>query len=243
MFTESSSRLISPDLVSRSLAQEVLASQEAPGALATITGKLGQVQDLQEAMECLLYCLELDRGSVSSGELDIGAVHREGECTVFSSRLGVSIVTGSLRQGVDTKLELAQRLLVLQQLTLACSASTGLSPGSLDMIQSTFLPRTTVMVHCYSVMSWLCTAPVSPAPQFSVQQSLRQLAVLKMGEASSGGLTGQVEAGGQCTNQPGGDVCGPESLEQREGRVGGVGGGDHWCPLPGVLVSSPSRHN
>ena len=197
MFTESSSRLISPDLVSRSLAQEVLASQEAPGVLATITGKLGQVQDLQEAMECLLYCLELDRGSVSSGELDIGAVHREGECTVFSSRLGVSIVTGSLRQGVDTKLELAQRLLVLQQLTLACSASTGLSPGSLDMIQSTFLPRTTVMVHCYSVMSWLCTAPVSPAraPQSAVQQSLRQLAVLKLGEASSGGLNGQVEAG------------------------------------------------
>ena len=196
MFTESSSRLISPDLVSRSLAQEVLASQEAPGALATITGKLGQVQDLQEAMECLLYCLELDRGSVSSGELDIGAVHREGECTVFSSKLGVSIVTGSLRQGVDTKLELAQRLLVLQQLTLACSASTGLSPSSLDMIQSTFLPRTTVMVHCYSVMSWLCTAAVSPAPQSAVQQSLRQLAVLKLSEAgASSGLTGQVEAG------------------------------------------------
>ena len=61
------------------------------------------------------------------------------------------------------------------------------------MIQSTFLPRTTVMVHCYSVMSWLCTAPVSPAPQSAVQQ----LTVLKLGEANSGsgGLTGQVEAG------------------------------------------------
>ena len=47
-----------------------------------------------------------------AGELDIGAVYREGECTVFSSRLGMSIVTGSLRQRVDTKLELAQRLLV-----------------------------------------------------------------------------------------------------------------------------------
>ena len=50
------------------------------------------------------------------------------------------------------------------------------------MIQSTFLPRTTVMVHCYSVMSWLCTAPVFPAPQTAVQQSLRQLAVLKCGQ-------------------------------------------------------------
>ena len=33
------------------------------------------------------------------------------------------------------------------------------------------------------------------APQSAVQQSLRQLAVLKLGEASSGGLNGQVEAG------------------------------------------------
>ena len=68
---------------------------------ANITGKLAQVQDLQEA-----------RGSFSSGELDIGAFHREGECTVFSSKRGVSIVTG---RWVDNKLELAQRLLVLQQ--------------------------------------------------------------------------------------------------------------------------------
>jgi len=185
MFQESSSRLISPDLVSRSMAQEVLASQEGPGALSQVTGRLSLVQDLQEAMECLLYCLELDRGSVSSGELDISAVHREGECTVYSSKLGVSIVAGSLRQQVETKLELSQHLLVLQQLTLACSGSTGLNPTTLDMIQSTFLPRTTVMVHCYSVMSWLSVAPLSPAPQSAVQQSLRQLAVLKLNEHNS----------------------------------------------------------
>ena len=29
-------------------------------------------------------------------------------------------------------------------------------PGVLDSLQSTFLPRTTVMVHCYNVLSWLC---------------------------------------------------------------------------------------
>ena len=230
MFTESSSRLISPDLVSKSLAQEVLASQEAPGALATITGRLGQVQDLQEAMECLLYCLELDRGSVSSGELDIGAVQREGECTVFNSKLGVSIVTGALRQGVETKLELAQHLLVLQQLTLACSASTGLSPCTLDTIQSTFLPRTTVMVHCYSVMSWLCTAPVSPAPQSAVQQSLRQLAVLKLGEAGSGGV--QLEAGASVQTSLVEMFVSGGAGDSVRGVVGEVGGDPWLLALP-----------
>ena len=199
MFTESQSRQISPDLVSRSIAQEVLASQEGPGVLTQVTGRLGLVQDLQQAMECLLYCLELDRGSVSSGELDIGAMARDGECSVYSSKLGVSVVAASLRQQVDTKLELAQHLLVLQQLSLVCSASTGLSPSTLDTIQSTFLPRTTVMVHCYSVMSWLCQAPLTPAPQSAVQQSLRQLAVLKLSDnmmsasGDQGGHTSLVE--------------------------------------------------
>ena len=87
-------------------------------------------------------------------------------------------------QQVGTKLELAQHLLVLQQLVLATGAGQ-LSPSSLDMIQSTFLPRTTVMVHCYSVMAWLTSAPLSPAPQSAVQQSLRQLAVLKLGDSNN----------------------------------------------------------
>ena len=63
---------------------------------------------------------------------------------------------------VETRLGLAQQLLVLQHLVLGCSASTGLSPAALDSLQSTFLPRTTVMAHCYTVLLWLCTAPTSP---------------------------------------------------------------------------------
>ena len=162
--------------------------------MGQITGRLRLVQDLQEAMECLLYCLELDRGSVSSGELDISAVHRDGECQVYSSQLGVSLVAQVIGQQVGTKLELAQHLLVLQQLTLATGAGQ-LSPSTLDMIQSTFLPRTTVMVHCYVVMSWLCVAPLAPAPQSAVQQSLRQLAVLKLGDG------GNIDVGSSSSGQ------------------------------------------
>ena len=180
LFSEGSARLISPDLVSRSLAQELLASPEAGTALDQITGRLSQVQDLQESLECLLYCLELDRGSVSSGELDISNIVREEEVMVFSSRLGVSIVSGVVRQQVETKLCLAQQLLVLQQITLAASNMTGLSAGTLDTIQSTFLPRTTVMVHCYSVLAWLSTAPLTAPAQAVVQQAARQLAVLEV---------------------------------------------------------------
>ena len=63
------------------------------------------------------------------------------------------------------------------------------------MIQSTFLPRTTVMFHCYVVMSWLCVAPLAPAPQSAVQQSLRQLAVLKLGDG------GNIDVGSSSSGQ------------------------------------------
>ena len=59
------------------------------------------------------------------------------------------------------------------------------------MIQSTFLPRTTVMVHCYAVMSWLCVAPLAPAPQSAVQQ----LAVLKLGDG------GNIDVGSSSSGQ------------------------------------------
>ena len=139
--------------------------------LDLVTGRLGQIQDLQESFECLLYCLELDRGSVSSGELDLSNIVREEEVVVLSSRLGVSLVSQVVRQQVETKLGLAQQLLVLQQLTLAASNSSGLNPATLDMIQSTFLPRTTVMVHCYSVLAWLALAPLTPPSQETVPAS------------------------------------------------------------------------
>jgi len=184
-FNEAVARLHSPDLVSKSIAQEVLADQQQPGAISEVMGRVGLVQDMQQAMECLLYCLELDRGSVSSGELDIGDVEREGVCRVFSSTLGTSVVAESLRQQVETRLWLAQQMLVTQHLVMSCGSTAGLTPHTLDMIQSTFLPRTTVMVHCYSTLHWLCSAPARPPTHSSVQQSVRQMAVLRLGETST----------------------------------------------------------
>ena len=189
-FSEAVSRLQSPDLVSRSIAAELLADQEQPAALQEVVGKVQQVHDVGQALECLLYCLELDRGSVSSGELDISSVEREGGATrVFSSDLGVSLVAESLRQQVESRLWLAQQLLITQHLLLSLSSSL-LSPDTLDTIQSTFLPRTTVMVHCYSVLDWLCRAPAVPPSHALLAQSARQLAVLRLGgEDRLGGVS------------------------------------------------------
>ena len=218
-FSEGVARLQSPDLVSRSLAAEMLAEQEQPGLVQEVQGVVGQCQDLGQALECLLYCLELDRGSVSSGALDISLVEREGRPRVFSSSLGVSLVAETLRQQVETRLWLAQQLLVTQHLLLSLSCPL-LPPETLDTVQSTFLPRTTVMVHCYSTLHWLCSAPAAPPSPALLLASSRQLAVLRLGEDQSPPAT--PEQGGSLLEL---FLAGPGSKVRC---VVGEGGDDAW---------------
>ena len=57
-FNDAVVRLHSSDLVSKSIAQEVLADQDQPGATGEVMGRVGLVQDTQQAMECLLIMPE-----------------------------------------------------------------------------------------------------------------------------------------------------------------------------------------
>jgi len=185
-FREAVFRQQSPDLVSRNLAADLLADQEQPHELEKLLSRIQQVQDLTRAMEIVMYCLELDSGSVSRGELDLGKIDAdEPSPKVFSSDLGTSLVAESLRQQVDSRLGLSQHLLVLQHVLIDCSATARVSPSVLDSLQSTFLPRTTVMVHCYNLLTWLAQVPAS-RPLGSVEElTLRQLAVLRLQDKSS----------------------------------------------------------
>ena len=56
------------------------------------------------AMEVILYCLELDSGSVSRGELDLSKIETdEPSPKLFSSELGTSLVAESLRQQAESR--------------------------------------------------------------------------------------------------------------------------------------------
>lgn len=69
--------------------------------------------------------------------------------------------------------------------SLVIKSGIRVSPSVLDSLQSTFLPRTTVMVHCYNLLTWLAQVPAS-RPLGSVEElTLRQLAVLRLQDKSS----------------------------------------------------------
>jgi len=170
-----------PDVVSRRLAAKILADQQNPAAIDQILCRIQQVHDLPRAMEAVLYCLELDTGSISKGELDLEKLYSDQPMPkVYASELGISLVAESLRQQVESRLNLSQQLLVMQYILRDCGAKARLSPSVLDAVLSTFLPRTTVMVHCYTVLSWLSQVPVSRPPSCIEDMNVRQLAVLRI---------------------------------------------------------------
>ena len=167
-----------------------------------LSKRLQQVKDVSRALEVILVSLELDRGIVShsanSRWSGFEAVLGRGP---FASTVGVSVVAESLKQLTSTRFHLTRDLIVLQLLMLECGLLDGktasghvdfdlsmTSTGAVDateVVHSTFLPRTVVMAHCYFVMTWLSeTKATAPAPN-SLEQGLRQLAVLKISERSS----------------------------------------------------------
>jgi len=99
---------------------------------------------------------------------------------VFASELGISLVAESLRQQVESRLHLSQQLLIMQYILRDCGSKSRLSPSVLDAVLSTFLPRTTVMVHCYSVLSWLSQVAVTRPASCLEDMNMRQMAVLRI---------------------------------------------------------------
>ncbi len=59
------------------------------------------------------------------------------------------------------------------------------SADAAETIHSTLIPRAVVMAHCYFVLVWLNETPATAPPPNSLEQGLRQLAVLRINESNA----------------------------------------------------------
>lgn len=197
-FSHALQRLVSPDIVARKLVMEIL-TDESDGEVATapnftqeLSTRLQQVGDIPRALEVLLMSLELDRGIVSHSDLSNGKVfdidddESDGIEKIFASPMGVSVIAESLNQMAVARFELSRDLIVLQLLMLQCNLPDGLSPSSAELIHSTYLPRSVVMAHSYFVLVWVTETTSTTPPADSLEQGLRQMAVLKISDQHSG---------------------------------------------------------
>ncbi len=183
-FAHRLSRLASPDETAKHIVQAILGGNGGSGdnaddSLAVgadmnltqeLSTRLQQVCDISKALEVLLMSLELDRGIVSHSAEDImrGALGNSSYHRVFASALGVSVVAESLHQMVRSRFDLTRNLIVLQLLMLECGLSESVSPDTAKQVDSTFLPRSVVMAHCYYVLVWLTGTCATVPPDNSM---------------------------------------------------------------------------
>ena len=88
----------------------------------------------------------------------------------------------SLKQVVQSRFALTRNVIALQLIMLECGFAEEVPSGTVELIHSTFLPRSVVMAHCYFVLSWISETNSTAPPPDSLEQGLRQMAVLKVSQ-------------------------------------------------------------
>ena len=101
---------------------------------------------------------------------------------MFASNFGRSVVAESLKQVVQSRFALTRNVIALQLIMLECGFAEEVPSGTVELIHSTFLPRSVVMAHCYFVLSWISETNSTAPPPDSLEQGLRQMAVLKVSQ-------------------------------------------------------------
>ena len=89
---------------------------------------------------------------------------------------------------IDFKLEfpniyrfmLTRNLIILQQIIQRCGFPDEVSDGTTEMIHSTFLPTYVVLNLSYFILTWITETNATAPPSDSLEQGLRQMAVLKI---------------------------------------------------------------
>lgn len=193
-FVHSLYQLSSPDHVANKIVKEIL-TDDSDGENVSILSfvqelgsRLQQIGDVTRALEVLLYCLELDRGIVSHSQFDPNAELDidDPRDRLFSSTKGRSVIAESLKQVVQIRFILTRDLIVLQQIMLSCGFQDEIPLGATEVIHSTFLPRCVVLNHSYFIISWINETNSTAPPSDSLEQGLRQMAILKISERNSG---------------------------------------------------------
>ena len=81
---------------------------------------------------------------------------------------------------------LTRHLIVLQQIIQRCGFPDEVPDGTTERIHSTFLPHYVVLNLSYYILSWITETNATAPPSDSLEQGLRQMAVLKISRQNTG---------------------------------------------------------
>ncbi|GJQ71484.1 hypothetical protein Trydic_g11201 [Trypoxylus dichotomus] len=192
-------QLKSPDSIMVNLVDEIIMGMSEE-FLCYVGAKLNNCRDAYNALHKLLELLRLEQCIE-----DIEKVPPEIQNSIdhlFSSQLGISFASQSLKQQLQTRFVISRNLLTVQNIILRIKKGKDLK--FVEAVRSVCIPETVVLIQAYKVMSWLCDltaqstvtseetmqklSPLKLAPTFNLKINLNGMSLMDLFIGSVGGF-------------------------------------------------------
>lgn len=158
-FEREMAQLRSPDELMSELITEVIV-ELSEEFVNDVTIKLQNCKDLYQAMHKLLELLRMDKQVEVIDENSMSKDVQMSLNHLFSSSLGVSLASKSLKQQASLRFSICRNLLALQNILLEKERW-----NKLEAIRSVCMPETVVLTQAYYILVWfsdLSSLPVLP---------------------------------------------------------------------------------
>ncbi|KAB7500634.1 Nuclear pore complex protein, partial [Armadillidium nasatum] len=177
-----------PDQIAASIAMSLISGTEMEvdsPLTRVITNQISGVPGIIDGFQAYLRALELDMGNPDALTLELN-----GESVsdipswlsgAFCSRLGSSLVGAVVSQFSEHRLQMCRNLLLLQHILLQLNI---LSPENNNKIQTTLLPKTTLLAQAYFALNRVSNIPSTIPTPANIETSRRQMAALSLSDTS-----------------------------------------------------------
>ncbi|KAG5881796.1 hypothetical protein JTB14_037092 [Gonioctena quinquepunctata] len=183
-----------PDVVMDHILEKIQSEMDCQFT-SHILNMLNNVSDLYKAMHKILELLRYDNTLANpDNEINPSAMFH------FSSQLGVSVVTGCLKQQAEIRFQICRNLLLICNILLSGKA---FDSGVLEAIRSVCTPEIVVLTQASFVMLWLSglpglvnlpqdsclqrLAPLKLPPVFNLRPTNMSISLLELFTSSTGG--------------------------------------------------------
>ncbi|XP_074660540.1 nuclear pore complex protein Nup160-like [Tubulanus polymorphus] len=164
-----------------------------------ISLKIENINNLLEAFDHVLQGLDVTNNESKSqpngdNSYDDPSWLINASSKLYSSDLATALITRSLMQLIDTRFEFARDLLILQAVLAFIGGQCGLRMVDCNHLLSHCIPRTSVLVRAYYLMSWMSKTVATVVPSNTVEFNLRAMAALDLSDGQSTNMSDDISA-------------------------------------------------
>uniref|UniRef100_A0A1A9W7W3 Nuclear pore complex protein Nup160 homolog n=1 Tax=Glossina brevipalpis TaxID=37001 RepID=A0A1A9W7W3_9MUSC len=174
------------DVLIEKLADDLFASETDKTLLQTnllviIRQKLHSISNIRNAISLLFDSLRMDNGNPEIMRTYTHLSHATGVLmslgALFSSQIGLSVLSATVRQNALIRFSLCRNLLLLKQILIGANL---LSADILESLRTQYMPGVVTFLHSYYVMVWIAETPINMYTATAVDDAMQRLNLLQL---------------------------------------------------------------